>query len=172
MDVLLRQHTVCLPLPASSSALSRNIRSFSFPLPNTPSPAFLQFVASSTVAIDSFTVRYAVAMRLLTHSLGRPGCRHSVALPAGITTCSRSLPQTTSQLRRRQQQLPLHDLQSRRCFISLSSLFTSSSESTTKTHEVSDAEVYTLARQKQHPLSLADLIKYTLLPPALSPSRP
>ncbi|KAK0388667.1 hypothetical protein NLU13_4910 [Sarocladium strictum] len=99
-------------------------------------------------------------MRHLSHSLRRPWCRHappSVILPAGITT----LPSQTPQLQRRARgQLPWHDQQSRRGFISLSSLFTSSSESNTKTHEVSDAEVYTLAQQKQHPLSLADLIKH------------
>jgi hypothetical protein len=47
-----------------------------------------------------------------------------------------------------------------RSFISLSSLFTSASESSIKAYEVSDAEIHALARRKQHPLSLADLIKY------------
>lgn len=103
-------------------------------------------------------------MQHLTHSLRRPCCRHSVAVPAGITTTAltnsraRSRPQSQAQLP--PQQLRTHQQQSRG-FISLSSLFTSSSETiTTKTQDVSDAEVYTLAQHKQHPLSLGDLIKY------------
>lgn len=158
MDVLLR-HPRSLPFPPTAPHAN---------LFQPPNPTFFTSPSRPNISHASPLSQHAPEMKSLTRPLSRHCCRHPASttasaaiLPAGTASplpnnCSAATLLATPRARRHASPT---DQQARRGFISFSSLFTPSSESTTKTHEVSDAEVYTLAQQKQHLLSLADLIK-------------